>query len=83
MSDVDARLADLRELREGLKSRMEQTASDQNFAVMGRLLVEVLGQIEELAGSAGESSERTGLSEFERKLADRARSTGSGRTKSG
>lgn len=32
---------------------------------------------------AGEEGERTGLSEFERKLAERARSTGAGRAKSG
>lgn len=83
MSDTESRLADLRELRDGLKGRMETTTSDQNYAVMGRLLVQVVAEIEELAGADPAAGEGTGLSEFERKLAERTGSKAKGRAKSG
>jgi hypothetical protein len=43
-----ARLDDLRDLRADLRSRMAECESDQNFAVMGRLLSDVLKQIDDL-----------------------------------
>ena len=43
-----ARLDDLRDLRADLQSRMAECESDQNFAVMGRLLSDVLKQIDDL-----------------------------------
>lgn len=65
-----ARLADLEVMRLGLIERMEQCSSDQNYAVLGRLLVDVLKQIEELAGPSQKPKE-TGLSDFEKRLRER------------
>jgi len=42
------RIDDLKELRDGLQARMAVCTSDQNYAVMGRLLADVVKQIEEL-----------------------------------
>ena len=42
------RLEDLQALRADLKARLETCESDQNFAVMGRLLTDVVKQIEEI-----------------------------------
>jgi hypothetical protein len=52
---------------------MEGCSSDQNFAVMGRLLVDVLKQIEEISNPTGKtgSGEGSVLSEFENKLRER------------
>lgn len=78
-----SRLDDLTTLRDGLKARMAVSTSDQNYAVMGKLLADVVKQLDELGeGSAGER-ERTGLSEFEKRLAERTGSARSSRTKSG
>lgn len=44
------RLDDLEALRTSLIGRMDACGSDQNFAVMGRLLVDVLKQLAELTG---------------------------------
>ena len=65
-----ARLADLEVMRLGLIERMELCSSDQNYAVLGRLLVDVLKQIEELAGPSQKPKE-TGLSDFEKRLRER------------
>lgn len=43
-----ARIDDLRATREGLIARMAVCTSDQNYAVMGRLLTDVVKQIAEL-----------------------------------
>lgn len=43
-----SRLDDLRELRKGLRDRMADCESDQNYAALGRLLADVVKQIEEL-----------------------------------
>ena len=79
-----ARLDDLATLRDGLLDRMAVCESDQNYAVMGRLLKDVVKEIDELGGgSAGEPKE-TGLSEFERRLRERESSAkGSRKAKSG
>lgn len=71
MSDSH-RLEDLRSLRDDLRSRMADAESDQNFAVMGRLLVDVLKQIDEAAGSAGGGKGKVG----DELAARRARATG-------
>ena len=65
-----SRLTDLEWERAGLIERMESCASDQNYAVLGRLLVDVIKQIEELAGSV-EKPKATGLSDFEKRLRER------------
>lgn len=65
-----ARLEDLSDLRESLLARMSVCESDQNYAVMGRLLADVLKQIDEL-GTATEGGKATGLSDFEKRLAER------------
>ena len=83
MSDAESRLADLRELREGLKDRMAEASSDQNYAVMGRLLAQVVAEIEELAGADPAAGEGTALSDFARKLAERTGAPSKGRAKSG
>ena len=65
-----ARLDDLLALREGLFARMGGCESDQNYAVMGRLLADVVKQIDELAPVSADAP-ATGLSEFERRLRER------------
>jgi len=47
-----SRLDDLRELREGILDRMVDCESDQNYASLGRLLSDVVKQIEELDPSS-------------------------------
>ena len=66
-----ARLDDLQELRAGLQRRLDGCESDQNYAVLGRLLVDVVKQIEELGGDASDMKVVTPLDEFTRRLADR------------
>jgi len=68
MSD---RLGDLEELREGLRGRMAECQSDQNYAVLGRLLADVVKQIDELGGGEKPAEKETGLSDFERRLQER------------
>lgn len=70
-----ARLDDLQALRDGLVGRMAECQSDQNYAVMGRLLVDVVKQIDELDPAAPAERPRTGLSEFEEKLRERESGT--------
>ena len=65
------RLDDLRELREGTLSRMAVCNSDQNYAILGRLLVDVLKQIDELGGGESATPKETGLSDFEKRLRER------------
>ena len=65
------RLADLETVRGTLIDRMADCASDQNYTVMGRLLVDVLKQIAELGGAEIEGT-GTALDE----LASRRRTTG-------
>lgn len=73
MSDAESRsrVDYLREARDGLQARLRVCESDQNYAVMTRELRSVLAEIDDLGG--GEQSERkaTGLSDFEKRLAER------------
>lgn len=64
------RLDDLSALRISLLDRLEQCSSDQNYATMARVLVDVVKQIEELSTDSGPKTE-TGLSDFERRLRER------------
>jgi len=66
-----ARLDDLRALREGTLARMADCSSDQNYAILGRLLADVLKQIDELGGGEQTTPKETGLSDFEKRLAER------------
>ena len=65
------RLAELEAVAEDTKSRMAECSSDQNFTILGRLLVDVLKQIDELGGGAKSEPKETGLSDFEKRLRDR------------
>ena len=65
-----ARLDDLETLRAGIFDRLGDCESDQNYAVLGRLLVDVVKQIDEIGGSQPEKVV-TALDEFTRRLADR------------
>ena len=66
-----ARLDDLRLTRDGLVERMAECTSDQNYAVMGRLLLDVVKQIEEIEGAPAGEQKATGLSDFETRLRER------------
>lgn len=78
------RLDDLKNLREGLLGRLEECSSDQNYAVLGRLLADVVKQIEELDPATAGEGPKTGLSEFERRMRERESSPKvARRTKSG
>lgn len=66
---ASTRRDDLRALRDDLQARMAIADSDQNFAVMGRLLVDVLKQLDESADSG--PKEGSVLSEFQQRLKDR------------
>jgi len=74
-----ARLDDLRALREGTLARMADCSSDQNYAILGRLLADVLKQIDELGGGEQTAPKETGLSDFEKRLAERESSAKSPR----
>jgi len=80
---VASRLSDLEALREGLIARMEQAESDQNYAVLGRLLTDVLKQIDELGGGEQQQPKETGLSDFERRLQERQSGTTGSRPATG
>lgn len=66
-----SRVDDLRHVREGLQARMAACESDQNYAVLGRLLVDVVKQIDELDPPADGPQKETGLSDFEKRLRER------------
>lgn len=67
-----SRTSDLEALRADLQARMSVAESDQNFAVMGRLLVDVLKQLEDANGPAASGPAKGSvLSEFETKLRER------------
>ena len=79
-----ARLDDLTALRGELLNRMADCSSDQNYAVLGRLLTDVLKQIDELGGGEQVAPKETGLSDFEKRLRERESSPkGSRSAKSG
>ena len=68
---MTTRLTDLEAVRVTLIERMADCASDQNYAVMGRLLTDILKQIEELGGGEQVAGKATGLSDFEKRLRSR------------
>lgn len=74
MASKSTRQDDLKTLRGDLQTRMAECSSDQNFAVMGRLLVDVLKQIEDASPAGNNTRGESVLSEFEAKL--RARQAG-------
>ena len=78
-----ARLDDLRALREDTLARLANCASDQNFAILGRLLTDVLKQIDELGGAEPAAQEETGLSDFEKRLRERESSAKGSRKAAG
>lgn len=63
------RIDDLRLLREQTLERISACVSDQNHAILGRLLLDVDKQIDELEGPA--AREETPLDEFTRRLSER------------
>ena len=66
-----SRLDDLTKLRQDTLERMAGCNSDQNFAILGRLLADVLKQIDELGGGEMAAPKETGLSDFEKRLRER------------
>lgn len=71
-------------LRGDLVERMSGCSSDQNYAVMGRLLADVLKQLDELGGGERVKPKETGLSDFEKRLREReSGSKGPRRSQSG
>ena len=78
-----ARLDDLEQMRYDLINRMAVCESDQNFSVMGRLLTDVLKQIDELGGGEKAAEKETGLSDFEKRLRERESSTKGSRKAAG
>lgn len=76
MAEEKTRLSQLREMVTGAEERMlSASCSDQNFAVLGRLRSDLLGQIDELDPDAKTDRKKTGLSEFEKRLRERESST--------
>ena len=71
MSEKATRVDHLDRLRADLQARMSIADSDQNFAVMGRLLKDVLKEIDELGGGEQPKPKETGLSDFEQRLRER------------
>ncbi|MBC7938715.1 MAG: hypothetical protein H7Z19_02960 [Chitinophagaceae bacterium] len=68
-----SRIDDLIDLREGLLARMAVCTSDQNYAVMGRLLADTVKQIAELDGTSAPAESKGGIVvDFAARLAGRA-----------
>ena len=66
------RLEHLQAMVAGAEERMLATScTDQNFAVLGRMRADFLKQIEELGGGELAKPKETGLSDFEKRLAER------------
>jgi hypothetical protein len=66
----DMSLTDLRQMRTAIKRRMKNCDSHQNYVMLGRLLIDVNQQLRGF-GAVAAPEERTGLSEFEKRLAER------------
>ena len=78
------RLEHLQEMVDGLQARMNVCDSDQNYAVMARVRRELLVEVDELGGGEKPEPKETGLSDFEKRLAERqAAAKAARRTKSG
>ena len=72
---AENRLEHLREMVAGAEARMlDSGCSDQNFAVLGRFRTDLLAQIDVLDPPVEAERPKSGLSEFERKLAEREQS---------
>ena len=66
------RLEHLQAMVAGAEERVLATScTDQNFAVLGRMRADFLKQIEELGGGELTKPKETGLSDFEKRLAER------------
>jgi len=76
-----ARLDDLKTLRADLIARMGECESDQNYAVLGRLLADVLKQLEEVE-KAQPAQKGTALDEFTRRRSERQASSPKGAARS-
>jgi hypothetical protein len=69
------RLDHLRAMVAGAENRMlSESCSDQNFAVLGRFRSDLLAQIADLGGET-KATKETGLSDFEKRLAERQSAT--------
>lgn len=67
-----SRLDHLREMVAGAEAKMQDpSCSAQNYAVLGRMRADFLVQIDELGGGVAEKPKETGLSDFEKRLAER------------
>ncbi|WP_294567595.1 hypothetical protein [uncultured Arthrobacter sp.] len=77
------RLDGLREMRDDLRTRMSKCDSDQNFAVMGRLLADTLKQIDELDPPAVVEKPEDDVDEFTRRLRERESGTAAPRKAKG
>jgi hypothetical protein len=73
-------LETLQALRDDLAARMEVCTSDQNFAVLGRLLTDTLARISDLGGDEQPAPPKTGLSRFEEKLRERSSASSGSRS---
>lgn len=69
------RLAGLQKMRDDLRARMSKCDSDQNFAVMGRLLADTLKQIDEIDPPAAVVKPEDDVDEFTRRLRERESGT--------
>ena len=79
-----SRLDHLQAMVAGAEERMLDTGcSDQNFAVLGRMRADFLKQIDELGGGELSKPKETGLSDFEKRLAERESSTKGARKAAG
>lgn len=79
-----ARLGTLRALRDRLARQIDGTDSARDVASLSQRLMDVLVQIDELGGGEQAKPKETGLSDFERRLAERqATAKAPRRTKSG
>lgn len=73
---AESRLEHLREMVAGAEERMlSGGCTDQNFAVLGRLRRDLLAEIDQLDPPAEANRPKSGLTEFERRLAEREQSS--------
>lgn len=71
---MKARERQLREMIIATEKRMNRAdISDNDFVRLGRMRQSMLADLDELKGSAPAATQRTGLSEFEKKLKERER----------
>jgi hypothetical protein len=75
---AESRLEHLREMVVGAEERMlSKGCTDQNYAVLGRFRRECLAEIDVLDPPTEQNRPKSGLTEFERRLAEREQSTAS------